>query len=832
MSQITVPTIACAVLVPALAATLAHGQVAPDDSTLWPVDVDSGVVVATGPEPEVVFSTIVAAPNAPWVRLKFEDVSLPAGANRHDAWLRITSLADGAQQTLDATTLSQWGNSSAYFNGDAVELELIASNRAGSARVRITGILAGPPMLLGDRHVCDGIDERVPSNDPRAARLQPGTCTAWLINDECGCFLTAGHCMTGSQFGRVAQFNVPLSTSGGGAQHPPPEDQYPLDPESVQTNFGLGVGNDWAVFGCYPNSNTGLSAAAAQGTTYELAPSPVVGGPELRITGYGSTGPLGGSPDAPLEWNLAQKTLAGPLVLLSGSTIRHGIDTTGGNSGSPITDELSGLAIGIHTHGSCLPDGAFNGGTTIDHPDLVAALAAPRGVCAGAALATIDETAKLTAPDAAAGDRFATAVATDGQLIAAGSPRDDDRGSNSGAVYLYRREGDAWVPELKLLAADGMAGDQLGLAVGVDADVVAASAAGSAGSITTPFLSRVYLFRNQPGEGWVQEATLSPSETAQDDWFGLDLALHGQTVIVGAPRDASGPGAIKTGAAWIYTHDGSGWSAGERLVSNDAEAFDQFGFAVDLRGDAAVIGAPFDDDADSASGSAYIFRREPGGAWVQEAKLVAPDGQGGDQFGMAVAIADDVAVITTPRETSAGPSTGAAYVFRRTAGVWSFETKLTAPDANPGDEFGASVSLDGSTLLIGAAGDSIDGVQSGSAYLFRHTGAFWAYAGKFAATDGASADQFGAAVAIAGSVAVAGAPQDDDAGSASGSAYVFSAAPPCAADLDDNGAVDVFDLLAYLDLWFASSLAADLNGDSVTDVFDLLAYLDMWFQGC
>jgi hypothetical protein len=176
------------------------------------------------------------------------------------------------------------------------------------------------------------------------------------------------------------------------------------------------------------------------------------------------------------------------------------------------------------------------------------------------------------------------------------------------------------------------------------------------------------------------------------------------------------------------------------------------------------------------------------------------------------------------------------YVFRRGETGWAFEAKLTAPDATPGDEFGSSVALDGQALVIGAIDDSIVGVRSGSAYVFRTDGGGaggWTFVEKLAASDRADADQFGASIAAAGGRIVTGSPQDDDAGSSSGSAYVFEPAQAaCVADQDADHDADVFDLLAYLDLWFDGAGAADLEGDLDTDVFDLLLYLDSWFQGC
>ncbi len=329
---------------------------------------------------KVLFETVVSAPDAPWVRLVLSpdpDTVLsgdPAASNA--SYLRFTSLADGAMQRLDGEHIRYWGHTSAFFNGDAVRVELVGSPGVGPSRVVILSALAGREELVVDRTICQSVDDRQLSSDPRAGRLMTVICTAWLFNDLNSTLLTAGHCSVSST--SVMHFNVPLSTSTGGAVSPPPEDQYPVDLGSSQ-GVGGGIGADWRYFGCFPNSNTGLTAFQRQMARYALAPSaPPVNGQTIRITGYGTV-----SNPVSLTWRYAQKTHAGPYAALSGTTVRYHTDTTGGNSGSAVLDESTGLAIGIHTHGGCNTSAtSSNQGTAIQFPALQAALNAPRGVCA------------------------------------------------------------------------------------------------------------------------------------------------------------------------------------------------------------------------------------------------------------------------------------------------------------------------------------------------------------------------------------------------------------------------------------------------------------------
>ena len=365
-----------AILIIAGLATSAVGQepiTAPLVSRQVATPVDSGLARNDGNAPKTVFSTVIQVSNAEWLRLNFDQVVLAGNEQAGTgSYLLITSLLDGASQRLHAGHVAQWQNTSAYFNGDAVRIELVAHPGTGNNRVAI-GETTASATSPGPRSICGSTDDRILSSDPRAGRALPVGCTAWLINDAANCFLTAGHC-TGNL--NVVEFNVPLSSSGGSLNHPPPEDQYSVDPASMQSNGGQGVGNDWGYFGCFPNSNTGLTAAQAQGDFYILsATPPPVAGQDIRITGYGTV-----SSPVPQSWRQVQKTHAGPYFAFFGTTVQYTTDTSGGNSGSPVINEATGETIGIHTHGGCSSTSG-NSGTGINHPGLQNALANPQGVC-------------------------------------------------------------------------------------------------------------------------------------------------------------------------------------------------------------------------------------------------------------------------------------------------------------------------------------------------------------------------------------------------------------------------------------------------------------------
>jgi V8-like Glu-specific endopeptidase len=402
-----------------LLSAAATAQVETPPSTFVPQRIDSGTVANEGARPEVVISFPVVVAGAPWLRLDFEQVELagdPLAGN--GSILRIVSIWDGAVQELNAIQVRQWRQTSAYFNGEALIVEVLAQPGTGDNRVVLRGVTAG---LLGEpKTICGLNDDRVLSQDPRAGRLLPIGCTGWLINDCAKCALTAGHCTSNID---VLQFNVPLSTATGAIQHPPPSDQYSIDQSSIQTNGGAGVGNDYGYFGTFPNSTTGQTAAQAQGAVFTISvPPPFNGSHQIRITGFGTD-------NTPSTHNQVQQTHVGPWVTGSGTLVQYATDTTGGNSGSPVIHEQSGLAIGIHTHGGCDPTGGENSGTGLNHPGMQAFLANPQGVCFAGGLA----------PGAPMPEVIPPGVATDVFMSTSGTPVAGSpalRYRTSGGTYL------------------------------------------------------------------------------------------------------------------------------------------------------------------------------------------------------------------------------------------------------------------------------------------------------------------------------------------------------------------------------------------------------------
>ena len=171
------------------------------------------------------------------------------------------------------------------------------------------------------------------------------------------------------------------------------------------------------------------------------------------------------------------------------------------------------------------------------------------------------------------------------------------------------------------------------------------------------------------------------------------------------------------GASYPITIDPVMFSEVAKLTASDGAAGDLFGFSVSLSGDRALVGARFDDDNGSRSGSAYVFDLV-GTAWSQTAKLTASDGAAVDLFGNSVSLSGDRALVGAPVDDDNGSASGSAYVFDLVGTAWSQTAKLTASDGAAGEQFGWSVSLSGDRALVGAINDDDNGFDSGSAYIF------------------------------------------------------------------------------------------------------------------
>ncbi len=372
------------------------------------------------------------------------------------------------------------------------------------------------------------------------------------------------------------------------------------------------------------------------------------------------------------------------------------------------------------------------------------------------------------------------------------------------------------IQDAKLTPSDGASADKFGVSVALSGDT---ALVGALGDEDNGFASgSAYLFERDQGgaDNWGQVKKITASDGAANDLFGNSVALSGDTALVGAYHDNDN--GSHSGSAYIFERDQGGagnWGEVKKITASDGALDDSFGYFVALSGDTALVGAEGDDDNGSHSGSAYIFERGQGGAgnWGEVKKITASDAAANDFFGWSVALSGDTALVGAWGDSDSGSNSGSAYFFKRDqggAGNWGQAKKITASDAASGDWFGYSVALSGDTALVGAYVDDDAGNASGSAYIFdRNQGGAgnWGEVKKITASDGAAYDYFGWFVALSGDTALVGAYGDDDNGSDSGSAYIF--------DRDQGGT----------DNWGEVSKLTALDG-AADDYFSNAAALD------
>ncbi len=442
---------------------------------------------------------------------------------------------------------------------------------------------------------------------------------------------------------------------------------------------------------------------------------------------------------------------------------------------------------------------------------------------------TFTQQAYLKASNTGTNDVFGVSVAVSGDTAVVGAPGEDSNAigingdqsnnsaTNSGAVYVFVRNGESWAQQAFLKASNTRTKDQFGTSVAVSGDTLVVGAPGEdsnaigvngvGSNFTTAIDSgAVYIFVRS-GTNWSQQVYLKASNAQGGDGFGSSVSVSGGTVVVGAPFEDSNATGIngdqgsdpdpffEAGAAYVFVRNGTTWTQQVYLKASNTNplGFDEFGTSVAVSGNTVVVGAPFEsstgtgvngtqnDLSANSAGAAYVFVRN-GTTWTQQAYLKASNSEAFDWFGYSVAISGDSVVVGSPYESSNATgvngdqnnnnadSAGAAYVFVRNGTTWTQQAYLKASNTETNDGFGTSVSVSGDTAVIGSPyeasnatgvngnqGDN-SAVDSGAAYVFGRSGSAWAQQAYLKAGNTGMSDQFGTSVAASADTVLVGAP--------------------------------------------------------------------------
>lgn len=393
---------------------------------------------------------------------------------------------------------------------------------------------------------------------------------------------------------------------------------------------------------------------------------------------------------------------------------------------------------------------------------------------------------RLVAGDAEALDEFGWSVAISGNTAVVGARNEDpDHGegplTSAGAAYIFVRSGDTWIQEAKLVPNDVEAGDTFGVSVAIDGNTAVIGATGS-DLEDADNAGAAYVFVRQ-GITWKQKAKLVASDPFMDDGFGVSVAIDGNTIAVGAYMKDQYP-SYDTGAVYVFLLRGSGWDQKAKLTSPELPIGDYFGNSVALSGDRLVVGATeANPNGNRGPGSAYVFRGK-GNSWHLEAKLTAKDARNGDFFGNSVALTGDTIVVGAVfKDADLGngriTNTGAAYVFESEKDGWKQHSLLVPRDAQSFDQFGQSVAVEGTKIVVGSDGKTTGGyLDAGAAYVFVRQGKEWNQQTKVIADYVYEGDSFGQSVALSGDKVIVGANgRDPNSLVQAGEAFVYQLVP-------------------------------------------------------
>lgn len=382
--------------------------------------------------------------------------------------------------------------------------------------------------------------------------------------------------------------------------------------------------------------------------------------------------------------------------------------------------------------------------------------------------------------------RFGYAVDLSDTTLVIGSPRGSEINDTcqAGAVYVYTRPNAAadFTFQARLQATGGPTQNCFGASVAIAENTLVV---GAPGGTTNPGKGEVFVF-TRSGSNWTQRTRFTGSDSDDGDNFGIDVDISGNTVIVGAQRHETN-GVNRAGQAYVFTRSGTVWVEQAKLRADVPQIDGSVGFAVAIDGNTALVSAHL-EDKDSRTkntGAVYLFTRA-GTSWTRQAKLTPDDAAANNQFGYALAIEADTALISAPFRAGEQGTTnaGALYVFTREGDSW-MQSAIVSPTTpvKQNDRLGFAASLFDRTLIGGAPYADGNAVDSGMVYIFQSPGEGEPYKQRGGplperSSDTARTNRYGFSVALENTTLAIGIPLTDGSNQDTGAVVVVKIDTP------------------------------------------------------
>lgn len=383
---------------------------------------------------------------------------------------------------------------------------------------------------------------------------------------------------------------------------------------------------------------------------------------------------------------------------------------------------------------------------------------------------------RLAPADANSHQAFGVNVDIEDNLIVIGASKDNDKGDEAGAVYVYKRDDDFSIKEMvKLTASDGQAGDRFGASVNIAGDTILVGATyADADKYGKRNTGAVYIFKRREGRFVQVDKIVSPT-SIQDGLFGFAIESDGTTAIVGAYQENAGALGPQAGAAYVLRYNGAQWFIRFRLTSSDTRPYSKFGSDVDISGDTIVVGAYYDNEGkQKKAGAAYIFERI-NGHWSQTQKIIPEDRTEEDRFGNDVEIEGDLLAIGAYRHESVDDESGAAYLYRREQdGSFGRPQKLFPQDGHAQDFFGLSLALKNGVVAVTAPRFDSYANDVGLVYIYTEIDGEYTLVKRQSVPGLNTESLFGFALDFGYSELLVGTPKANGAQESSGAVYIIS----------------------------------------------------------